>query len=256
MYIAHKYQLLGLLSAAAIAAVAGSTILAAATVVNVQFDVPHQGVSQVYTGTAAAPETGTFWNQINTSNTNNSGTVSGANLTASDGVTATTIGFTITGSDLYGSAPNFAFNNNGTNNNLLKNFVVGGPFAKCDKKAEILTISGLIPGHKYDIYFYGSKNAGADSTLTIGKTTVVTDGRPVRIPSRWHVSKTGEFVAAKGLSTTKVNFFDRADKGHTWNVILGIVANNKGEIIGNIGTGSDAGYAAVNGFQVVSSSHK
>ncbi len=229
MYIAHKYQLLGLLSAAAIAAVAGSTILAAATVVNVQFDVPHQGVSQVYTGTAAAPETGTFWNQINTSNTNNSGTVSGANLTASDGVTATTIGFTITGSDLYGSAPNFAFNNNGTNNNLLENFVVGGPFSKSDSTAESLTISGLTPGATYDIYFYGSKNPGADSTLTIGSTTVATDGAVVNTATP----------------------FDSADQGHEWNVIDGLVANGSGNLVGYVGTGSDAGYAAINGFQVV-----
>ena len=92
MFTSRKSWFVGLLSAAAVTAAMGGTSLAAATVVNVQFDVPHQGVSQVYTGTAAAPDTGTFWNQINTSNTNNSGTVSGANLTASDGVTATTIG--------------------------------------------------------------------------------------------------------------------------------------------------------------------
>ncbi len=50
--------------------------------------------------------------------------------------------------------------------------------------------------------------------------------------------------------------FDGANKGHTWNVIKGLVANSKGELIGKIGAGSDAAYAAVNGFQVVSSGHK
>ncbi len=160
---------------------------------------------------------------------NNSGTVSGANLTASDGVTATTIGFTITGGDLFGSAPNFAFNNNGTNNNLLENFVVGGPFSQSDSTAESLTISGLTPGVTYDIYFYGSKNPGADSTLTIGSTTVATDGAVVNTATP----------------------FDSADQGHEWNVIDGLVANGSGNLVGYVGTGSDAGYAAINGFQVV-----
>lgn len=136
----------GLLSAAAVVAVAGVSSIAAATVVNVQFGQPQGSVSQVYAGTAAAPDTGTFWNQINTSNTNNGGTVSGSGLVASDGTTVTTIGFTLTGGDLFGNAPSFAFYNNGTNNNLLENFVASGPFSKGDSTAESLTISGLTPG--------------------------------------------------------------------------------------------------------------
>ncbi|MGC9259749.1 MAG: PEP-CTERM sorting domain-containing protein [Phycisphaerae bacterium] len=227
MFTSRKFQFAGLLSAAAIAAIAGvssSANAAAATAVNVQFD---QG--STYIGTAAAPDTGTFWNQINTSNTNNGGTVSGSGLTASDGTTVTTIGFTLTGGDLFGGAPAFGSNNNGTNNNLLQNFVVGGPFSPGDSTAESLTISGLTPGAAYDVYFYGSKNSGAASTLTFGSTTVTTDGNVVNAATP----------------------FDAADQGHEWNVIDGLVANGSGDIVGNVGTTSGAGYAAVNGFQVV-----
>ena len=170
---------------------------------------------------------------------------------ASDGKTLTTIGFTLTGSDLYGARPSFAFNNNGTHNRLLENFVVGGPFPTGNKTAETLTITGLSPGAKYDIYFYGSKNAGADSTLTFGKATVATDGRPAKLPHRWHESGTGEFVRTGGTPAADAILFGIANKGHTWNVITGLVANRKGELVGNIGTGADAGFAAVNGFQVV-----
>ena len=220
----------GLLSAAAIAAVAGVSSLAAATVVNVQFDQPQSSVSQVYTGTAAGPGTGTFWNQINTSNTNNGGTVAGSGLMASDGTTVTTIGFTLTGGDLFGSAPSFTFNNNGTNNNLLENAVVGGPFSTGDKTAESLTISGLTPGATYDVYFYGAINNGDAGTLTFGSSTVATDGNVVNAATP----------------------FDAADQGHEWNVIDGLVANGGGDIVGNVGTTSSAAYAPVNGFQVVS----
>lgn len=119
-----------------------------------------------------------------------------------------------------------------------------------------MTLTGLTPGAKCDIYFYGSKTAGADSTLTIGTTTVATDGRPAKVPHRWRASSTGEFVAATGKPVANASVFGTANKGHTWNVILAVVADSKGDIIGEIGTGSDAAYAAVNGFQVVSSGHK
>ncbi|MGC9259746.1 MAG: hypothetical protein ACP5I8_06650 [Phycisphaerae bacterium] len=255
MFASRKSQIVGLLSAASIAAIAGVSSLAAATAVNVQFDQPHGSVNQVYTGTAAAPDKGTFWNQINTAVTVNSGTVTGSALKASDGTTVTTIGFTLSGSDLYGAKPSFAFNNNGTGNKLLENFVVGGPFSKGDKTAETLTITGLTPGAKYNIYFYGSKNAGADSTLTIGTSAVATDGRPAKAAGRWQLSKNGEFTATNAKPASAADLFDAANEGHTWNVISGVVADNKGDIIGKIGTGSDAAYAAINGFQVVSSGH-
>ncbi len=230
MFQSHKSKLVGVLSAAAIAAVAGVSSLATAAVVNVQFDQPQSGVSQVYTGTAAGPNTGTFWNQINTSNTNNGGTVSGSSLLESDGSTVTTIGFTLTGGDLFGSAPSFTFNNNGTNNNLLENAVVGGPFSTGDKTAESLTISGLTPGATYDVYFYGAINNGDAGTLTFGSTTVATDGNVVNAATP----------------------FDAADQGHEWNVIDGLVANGSGALVGNVGTTSSAAYAPVNGFQIVS----
>ena len=213
----------GALASAAMLCVAPGNA-GAATAVNVQFD---QG--SMYSGTAAAPDTGTFWNQINTSNTNNGGTLSGSGLTASDGTTVTTIGFTLTGGDLFGGAPAFGSNNNGTDNSLLQNFVVGGPFPKADSTAESLTISGLDPGAAYNIYFYGSKNPGADSTLTIGSSTVATNGAVVNAATP----------------------FDAADQGHEWNVIDGVVANGSGSLVGYVGTGSDAGYAAINGFQIL-----
>lgn len=86
--------------------------------------------------------------------------------------------------------------------------------------------------------------------------TVATDVRPANIPDRRHLSKTGEFVATNAKRASTAMLFDGANKGHTWNVIKGLVANSKGELIGKIGAGSDAAYAAVNGFQVVSSGHK
>ncbi|MHB1766979.1 MAG: hypothetical protein ACYCUV_03915 [Phycisphaerae bacterium] len=68
MFTSRKSQIVGLLSAAPIAAIAGVSSFAAATAVNVQFDELQSGAGQVYTGTTAAPVPGTFWNQINTAN--------------------------------------------------------------------------------------------------------------------------------------------------------------------------------------------
>jgi hypothetical protein len=229
MDTSRNFMLQCLLSAAAVVAVAGVSSSAMATTVNVQFDQAQTGVSQEYTGTAAAPDNGTFWNQVTTATTADGGTASGSNLTASDGTTTTGVGFTLTGVDLFGT-PTFAFNNNGTANNLLQNFIVGGPYPKSDKTAMSFTITGLNAGSAYDVYFYGSKNSGASSTLTFGSTTVATDGTVVNTATP----------------------FDTADQGHEWNVIDGLVANSSGDLVGNIGTTSSAAYGAVNGFQVVS----
>ena len=71
----------------------GVSTTATATTVNLNFGFTGQSPTQEYTGLGVAPDAGgnTFWTLADENNLTQS------NLTASDGVTPTTIGFSLTG---------------------------------------------------------------------------------------------------------------------------------------------------------------
>jgi hypothetical protein len=99
-----------------------------------------------YTGVGAAPDTGTYWNQIQQTQNgigNYSATIS--NLTASDGVTSSGINALV--------EYNRAYNDGGISNNLLGSWFQGDGSVNGGGVARVV-ISGLAAG-TYDLYTYG-----------------------------------------------------------------------------------------------------
>lgn len=235
MFTSRKSLVSGLLAAAAFAVVAGVSSLASATDVNVQFD---QGGSAIYTGTAAAPDGGTFWNQANAGTLWATGTNTMTDLTASDGTTPTTVGFTLTAnlgpaSDGTNSWATNYYSGSGSYLNLVDYamFLIPPKVGQLDTAS--LEITGLTPGGTYDMYVYGFKNyPDAYSTFTVGSTTLATDGNIVN-------PKTP---------------FDAADQGATWNVFNGITATSAGDILVVLNDGPTSGYTFLNGIQIMTAS--
>ena len=127
-----------------------------ATTVNVDFGANEGSMS----GQGALPDPGNnHWNVTNSSSTNG--------LTASDGSTPTSIGYTFTGVTLNGGT-----NPNANENQLLADYMFGytGTF----------TVGGLDPVKKYDVYLYGASdsrdlwpapNRGTTWTMISGTTS-------------------------------------------------------------------------------------
>ena len=123
----------------------GVSSTASASTVNLNFGFAGQSTSQEYTGLGVAPDAGgnTFWTLADENNLNQS------NLTASDGVTPTTIGFSLNGHT--NDAP---YNTATTGISLyqlgFRNNVDGGNGT--------LTINGLDNSKTYDFYAYAQGN--------------------------------------------------------------------------------------------------
>ena len=142
----------------------GVSTTATATTVNLNFGFAGQSPSQEYTGLGVAPDAGgnTFWTLADENN------LSQSNLLASDGVTPTTIGFSLTGEDNdapYQLGPaDISLYQLGFRNN-----VNGGQGT--------LTINGLDNSKTYDFYAYSlgnHTNPAIDfrgGTFTIGGTS-------------------------------------------------------------------------------------
>ena len=142
----------------------GVSTTATATTVNLNFGFAGQSPSQEYTGLGVAPDAGgnTFWTLADENNLTQS------NLTASDGSTPTTIGFSLTGQDNdapYQLGPaDISLYQLGFRNN-----VNGGQGT--------LTINGLDNSKTYNVYAYSQVNHSNPAidlrggTFTIGGTS-------------------------------------------------------------------------------------
>ncbi len=134
-----------LLTAVTIAGSTAMASIAAADVINVQYPVHvNHGTYTVYTGTGAAPDNGTVWNQAQ--DTNGTGTLL-TDLEDSQG-NPTTVSL----SDLT-SAPNGQRNETSpaVTNALLDSYLFLGTGV-----TDGFTISGLTAGAQYDLYLYAS----------------------------------------------------------------------------------------------------
>ena len=140
--------------------------LAGATTINVDM-VP--GSDSVYSGTAAAPDTGTFWNKVQA---NAWSTSSGSNFKASDGSTVTGVGFTTIAT--FGNTDFAGMGSSGSNNLLddgAQMWMITWPY-----RAD-LELTGLSTSQKYDLYLYGTAGSTAYGTaFTIGGVTQITAG--------------------------------------------------------------------------------
>ena len=124
----------------------GGTATAQTVVVNIEANV---GFLPDYSGQGAYADPGqNYWNTFTS-------TAGGTGLLASDGVTPTTISFSVSGiaDDQigFGGTPAFA------------DYLLADYYYVTDTTPATFTIGGLTAGHAYDIYFY-SQAGSSDST--------------------------------------------------------------------------------------------
>jgi hypothetical protein len=109
------------------------------TTVNVDFQPPNgwRGAA-TYSGLGMAPDTGTYWNEMNLG--------SRSNLLASDGVTVTDVDV----------STNYTYYYADSGNALLRDRIIwsGGTPHAGNPDVPAINISGLVAGAPYDIYMY------------------------------------------------------------------------------------------------------
>lgn len=150
---------------------------ASAAVVNVDFDGQYQGypTAATYSGTAAAPDTGTFWNSFLIQDAPDTPKTV-FNLTASDGSTPTTIDVTLNGASGFSIRTDTGANFDQSGSDLLDDAAIQSPNNNgTPANFETFTIAGLTPGGLYDLYLYGT-NGGTEGLGTA--FTVDADGDP------------------------------------------------------------------------------
>ena len=198
--------------------------LAGATTINVDM-VP--GSDSVYSGTAAAPDSGTFWNGYQWSSWQYG---SASNFKASDGTTVTTVGFV--------NHYDFAGMGSSGSNNLLDD---GGQMWQTTwpYRAD-LYLTGLSTSQKYDLYLYATAGATAYGTaFTIGGVTQLTAG-----------GNDTSFVKGGSTLVTGSNYvlFHNLMSDADGNIYIAAYSNSI--ITGIANGGSDSG--PINGLQLVS----
>ncbi len=195
--------------------VLGASSALLADTINVDFN-SNGGSAGTYSGVAAAPDTGTYWNTV----TLPSGQpiTSGA-LTASDGTTLTSVTVAFTNSvNGYDNGPCA----DGTPANaLLSDY--GYPWGT---NSLDFSLDHLTPGGVYNLYLYNQSGGAnvANATFTIGT-----------------VSKT----VANAPYTTFV-------EGTNYAYFAGLVADVNGSIAGTVSGDPGANYVAFNGLQITS----
>jgi hypothetical protein len=204
-----------------------STAAQAAVVVNLDVNWSQSaGGGVTYTGTGAAPDSGTFWNGFVDPAT------SVTNLKASDGTTTTTVGFSFANASnihyiggVSNTAPDLLFDYlYESNRNIGANLDVPSPVT--------FSISGLTPGGEYDLYLYAINGGAAliNTAFTIGATTqyVTYDSQP------FNNGGPSGFVA-----------------GQNYTLFSDLAANGLGVISGSFSSADQDNYGVLNGFQIV-----
>lgn len=194
--------------------------LANAAVINVDVQPFTGGVN--YTGTAAAPGSGTFWNSLN----HISGvTASVSNLKQSDGLTTTAIGMSISAPVTNPVTMGGGTNGSYSSDNLMRDFVFNR-----GTNATTITFSGLQANQLVDLYLYGFKDSGTLATFTFG-------GIPKAL------TKIDPNVALPLIYTS-------TGEGRVWVKFLGLQANGSGMLTGSANAAANAWYS-FNGAQLV-----
>ncbi len=236
----------------AVAALMMAARVAPAAVVNIDFglhgDHPGGPTSVGYMGTAAAPDSGTVWNNIEVVDNNAftgapgefgwwSASVSQSGLLNSQGV-ATSVGVNAIG----GGEPNtgaFAIVETATNNlaavatdarNLMRDYLIG--FGQPRQ----VVLNGFAPGSLVSLYLYGAgdtSNRDTEFSVTdsLGTHTATTTGT---------LTNDANTPVAHTLTL-----------GADYVVLPGLVANGSGEITINYFHGAGSGEAPFNGLQAV-----
>jgi hypothetical protein len=184
----------------------------AQTVVNIEAKV---SFVSAYSGQGAYDDPGNnYWNTFTS-------TAGGTNLVASDGVTPTTISFSVAGIPSnqigFGGTPSFA-------GNLLADYyyVIGA-------SAATFSIGGLTPGHSYDVYFYSQAGSsfstdraatftldGVSADLTAFTVNAFEEGTNyvvIRATSIGGTTLSGSFVGSLGGNEAELNGLQIVDLG-------------------------------------------
>jgi hypothetical protein len=188
-----------LIARTALAMIAATLVIpdasAQAAAVNFQFRQDGAGLSVPYTEIGAAPDAGTFWNQVNFTGVSNSSInyALPATIFASDGTTSsssTISSFTPSGT---GVVSIFADSGNAaTTIDLVRTWLLtlgDGQIA--------MTIGGLTSGEAYDLYLYG-QNAQFYGDVTrftvVGAGNSIVDNRPPTTQSPFSFQLGGNYA--------------------------------------------------------------
>ena len=184
----------------------------AATVVNIEAKVFFIGS---YSGQGAYADPGNnYWNTFTS-------TAGGTNLLASDGVTATTLSFSVggipSGQVGFGGTPTFA------GNLLADYYYVGGT------TPATFTIGGLTPGNSYDVYVYSQPGSSGvtdrAATITLGSESKNLTALSINsfeentnyvvfhVTSIGGTSLNGSFVGSMGGNEAELNGLQIVDLG-------------------------------------------
>ncbi len=206
------------LAAIAVACSAAVVSTVSADVINVQYPSgSNNGGYSAYKGTGAAPDIGTFWNQVNTNAgelKDSQGTVTGIGISNWDG-TSINGAFTQTGGD---------------NNALLESYWF---LATSSSATGGFTITGLNPGSSYGLYLYAAAgeigNGQGAAFVANGGYIGATDG---------------------GVSNATATTIPTSDLGITY-VEGTVIADTSGDISVTFGQNGDTAAGGIfNGFQL------
>lgn len=193
---------------------AGGAFASATTTINIDFG---NDTGQVYSGTAAAPDSGTAWNDIKLDDVD---PISGSQLVDSQGnLSNVTLHAKFGGP---GTGSQFKFvdesNDTGTGSNqiptgfdaLLRDYHLNSD----SQKPVVFWLEGLDPSKTYDVYFYTAPHgAGTQFSLAAASLGSVADvGTPTSAPSGF-----GDLSFA--LPTTQPSTPESLLEGETWNLL-------------------------------------
>jgi len=210
-----------------------------AQVINFQFRQDGNGASMEFTGLGAAPDAGTFWNQVNftsVSNTSIAYSLPGTILN-SDGITAsasTISSFTPSGSvvGIFSQVPNGVH----PTTELMNTFLLTIGSGQIS-----MTIGGLTPGGSYDLYLY-SQNSRDYSD--VANFTALGSGDTVTVDNRgMQGNPSTPFVYQQAIGTTA------PDNNGNYGILFSQVADGSGNLAIDMVQADFEG--AFNGFQIV-----
>jgi len=210
-----------------------------AQVINFQFRQDGNGNSMQFTGVGAAPDAGTFWNQVNITGASNAAityTLPGT-IFQSDGTTAsssTISSFTPSGSNvgIFTNVPNGVHPTTELMNTYL-HVTFSGKIS--------MTVGGLTPGGSYDLYIYSQNSRDYSDAMNF---TALGSGDTFDVDNRgMQGNPATPFVYQQAIGTT-----DPGDTGN-YGIFSSQVANGSGNLTIDMVQADFEG--AFNGFQIL-----
>lgn len=221
--------------------------LAGGQVINIDFD--ESSNTQVYQGLGAAYDpngSASIWNRVTGSGTT---TVSGLNLTDSDGeATTVDISFGINGSFLSSDNPLQPGQQQlGPYEDLMTDYVFISAATENDIVSRTGLISGLDAGKLYDVYFYGQGNNFLEAYSEGQNSLFTIDGESKQ--TSWDGIEGGDGLLAEGIEYVKFSVIANLSGqiSFDWS---NVVAGPGGNVVTDL-DGQNSRFGVINAIQIV-----